>query len=359
MTTKPTVAWTGSEWVSIAPPAVPGIDAYARAKLDGYEGTFEEWLEDIKGARGPAGPIGLPGPMGVGGAPGPTLPPGGQEGQYLAKASGSDYDYEWVTAYAVEQGAPGSATSTYTDLFVADGTITGGTKTSYTDVHGITYNVHTFQYTGSTASLVVTAPVIGDLLVVAGGGPSGSSLSSNTYTGGGGGAGGLIYQQYAFGTGTHNLYVGNGGQTYQSTGQNSTFDDLTALGGGYGGRGGDLFGGGLPGGNGGSGGGGGENTGNDGRSTVQLGGLGTPGQGNDGANSGGTISGNGGGAGAPGNLGGEGRRIGITGTDVWYASGGSGTSTATPTPHTGNGGNGTWYVIPGATGVVIVRYRIV
>jgi hypothetical protein len=45
------------------------------------------------GSPGPAGPEGPEGPQGV---PGEGVPPGGAAGEVLAKASGTDYDTEWV-----------------------------------------------------------------------------------------------------------------------------------------------------------------------------------------------------------------------------------------------------------------------
>ena len=43
----------------------------------------------------PSGPQGIPGPQGPKGDTGPGVPPGGSAGQYLRKASSTDYDGEW------------------------------------------------------------------------------------------------------------------------------------------------------------------------------------------------------------------------------------------------------------------------
>lgn len=51
------------------------------------------------GSPGPAGPEGPEGPQGEAGTPGAAgqgVPPGGSAGEVLAKASGTDYDTEWV-----------------------------------------------------------------------------------------------------------------------------------------------------------------------------------------------------------------------------------------------------------------------
>ena len=58
-----------------------GYSAYEIALQNGYVGTEEEWLESLKGDKGD---------------PGEGVPTGGTAGQILSKASGTDYDTEWV-----------------------------------------------------------------------------------------------------------------------------------------------------------------------------------------------------------------------------------------------------------------------
>ena len=224
---------------------------------------------------------------------------------------------------------------------------------------------------------VSTAPKIFELLVVAGGGSSGG-----TY-GGGGGAGGLQYfSNYTPATGLSQVIVGNGG--LNTNGQNSSIGSIISLGGGYGG--------GVPGsanGNNGGSGGGGKGI------SIGTAGLGTSGQGNDGAP--GTYwGGGGGGAGSPGQIGlsdsskggngGSGSYIAsfadIGGLPAgWFAGGGGGgrnvsnggsggiggggdgnignTAGFTGSANTGGGaGAGTFSSSPtrGGSGIVAIRY---
>ena len=141
---------------------------------------------------------------------------------------------------------------------------------------------HVFKTTG-TSSFKVLNPSLTevDVLVVAGGGSGGSQNA------GGGGAGGLIYSgSYTVSATVYNVIIGDGGREvgYQSglgrSGQNSAFNDIVAIGGGYGG------GYTIAGGNGGSGGGGGG---------FAQSGSGTPSQGNDGGRSTFSFTGAGGG----------------------------------------------------------------
>jgi hypothetical protein len=186
--------------------------------------------------------------------------------------------------------------------------------------------IHTFTTVG-TATLDCTSAgaKTANLLVVAGGGGGG------TDGGGGGGAGGMITNgAYSLGAATYSVTVGDGGNgvvwlvSVGQNGQNSVFNDQTAVGGGYGS--GDGLGD-VDGARGGSGGGsvGGGN-----------GGAGTAGQGNAGgtANTTGTHfpGGGGGGAGAVGvspatgssngGNGGDGLSYSISGSAVTYAGGG-------------------------------------
>lgn len=168
-------------------------------------------------------------------------------------------------------------------------------------------------------------------LTVAGGGGGGAGSTGSQLGGGGGGAGGLIYSSSVTvipGT-TYLVVVGQGGgggitgTSAGTNGQNSSFANLIAIGGGYGGvRGVSETGG--------SGGSGGAGAGN-----PVLGGTGTYGQGNNGAGSQiGAFGGGGGGAGAVGSAGqsnteptggsgGTGLQFSISGTATYYAGGGS------------------------------------
>jgi hypothetical protein len=60
------------------------------ALLKYYDPTTSEWLPILAGAKGDTGEIGPRGPEGFG------VPSGGTEGQVLGKASGTDYDFEWI-----------------------------------------------------------------------------------------------------------------------------------------------------------------------------------------------------------------------------------------------------------------------
>jgi hypothetical protein len=57
----------------------------------------------IPGPRGPPGPPGPPGPTGL---PGEGVPPGGDAGQFLRKASAADYATEWAN---VPSGGSGNS----------------------------------------------------------------------------------------------------------------------------------------------------------------------------------------------------------------------------------------------------------
>ena len=226
-----------------------------------------------------------------------------------------------------------------------------------------------------------------DYLVLGGGGSAGTA--GDTSGTGGGGAGGLLTGNLMLGSSTYGVTVGAGGvapATNGSTsvqgvnGGNSVFGDITALGGGGGGR----FN--TSGNTGGSGGGAG------GRNTT-IGGLGTADQGFAGGSSrSGTTAGNaagggGGGAGGQGSsasnnnggAGGVGLVSSITGSSVTYGGGGGGGGvsagavggpggggaggTGAGTNGTnglggGGGGAGTFATGGnGGSGVVIVRYQ--
>jgi len=256
--------------------------------------------------------------------------------------------------------------------------------------------VQKFTTVGTTSWTAPSDVAQVELLVVAGGGGGGQ------YAGGGGGAGGLIYNnQYPVTPGqTYTVTVGAGGagapgnstagSTRGTSGNNSQFGNLTAIGGG----GGGVYS--TSGNTGGSGGGGGG-----GSSGTYAGGSGTAGQGfagGYGIAGGSENGGGGGGAGAVGTnatapntngyAGGNGLQFGISGTPTYYAGGGGGGSVGSSytagagglggggngisyqnqpvtanigVANTGGGGGGGGYVgaYPGAaggSGIVIVRY---
>ena len=223
--------------------------------------------------------------------------------------------------------------------------------------------ISTFTSNGTwTAPAGVTAV---QLLVVGGGGGGGTNGAS-----GGGGAGGLVYYgsetpavagSYAVTPGqTYNITVGAGGAVHTS-GQNSSFGTVTAVGGGYGGQRWSEAGG-----VGGSGGGASILA----WGTIASGASGTSGQGHAGGGSlvsNGqqyAVGGGGGGAGTAGTNarlvgvvgaagtfgyagnGGDGLSYSISGTAVTYAGGGAGSQIEAG--YNGNGGSG--YLNPGGGG---------
>jgi hypothetical protein len=259
---------------------------------------------------------------------------------------------------------------------------TGGTITNITQ-GGVNYRVHSFTTTG-TNTFTVTRGGQAEFLIVAGGG--GGGRGSNY--GGGGGAGGVLQGFSLLSLGSYNIFVGAGGAgataslTRGTNGQSSSALGFTSIGGGGGGAQGGI----TQGISGGSGGGSGYD------SPPSAGGLGTPGQGNNGAsgNTNPNAGGGGGGAGAPGKSqsptdGGNGFSSIILGSPSFYAGGGGGSNQAggiipvgglggggtgmiynaagqnTPgTPNTGGGGGGGGNADTGksgGSGIVIIRYR--
>ena len=192
---------------------------------------------------------------------------------------------------------------------------------------------HTWIATGNASTI--------DYLAVAGGGYGG------IYAGSGGGAGGLLTGTIPV-NGIINVTVGTGGTSEGANGGNSTLDDLNAIGGGAGARGGGD-GAGDPPKIGGSGAGGSSKTGR------TIGAAGIAGQGYKGGDSPGQSgvygSGGGGGAGGlginaistTGGNGGPGLQSAITGEALWYAGGGGGgqySGVASGIGGSGVGGNG-------------------
>ena len=262
------------------------------------------------------------------------------------------------------------------------------------------YQVQAFTETGSHTWQVPAGVTRADVLVVGGGGGGGGVI------GGGGGAGGLIFESnYNLNPDSQiNISVGQGGEggtgwntTTQNgkPGQNSSFANLTAIGGG----GGFHYGGNTTStqANGGSGGGGanGSPTGVGGNNTAGQGNIGgfTDNKVNQGAGGGGAGGAGGDNHSQGGGAGGEGLFFGdifgdIFGDNGWFASGGSGgvrnghgtpgekksggggagTSTSIVAENgmenTGGGGGGAGYHSSssaklggdGGSGIVLVRY---
>ena len=229
-------------------------------------------------------------------------------------------------------------------------TVTGGTITTDGD-----YTVHKFTANGN---LIADTAQSYEVLVVAGGGGGGRRH------GGGGGAGGLIWiDGYSVTAATHAIVVGAGGAgstsntgASQTSGNNSTFMALTAVGGGVGANdaGNHNF-------NTGGSGGGSDDEATHGGLAAQPStndghagsGFGMPGYGYTGMTPAGTSNSTGKGGGGAGQTGGYGASfytggygraydIMVTGTDVYYAGGGGGGdyNGAAPAGAGGLGGGG-------------------
>ncbi len=237
----------------------------------------------------------------------------------------------------------------------------GGDEVYNYVTNSVLYRVHTFTTSGSSSFSVRGAR--GDsqveYLLVAGGGSGGGG----SYENGGGGAGGMLTGTASVAQGEYVVQVGAGGVSgtnSSANGGNSALATLAvAIGGGAGSAGTGTAG------SGGSGGGGNGY------------GLGTAGQGHDGAagRSGSTPfwGGCGGGAGSTASvqIGGSGAPSSITGSNVTYAAGGNGGSRDAPSTgasaaaNTGNGGGGAGNVGGvvyiggnGGSGIVVMRYAL-
>jgi hypothetical protein len=228
-------------------------------------------------------------------------------------------------------------------------------------------SIQTFSTVGTTSWTAPTGVTSVSYLVVAGGG-GGGGYGGDNVGGGGGGAGGMRTGTLTVNPGTtYTVTVGAGGGP-GTIGSDSIFSSITSTGGGRGGQ--------PAGGNGGSGGGAGAATGSG--SAI---GLGTAGQGNNGALGFGdwgtttTTGGGGGGAGGAGGAasgttpgtGGAGSASSITGVSVTYAAGGAGAYGASSgggtsgTANTGNGGEarggqGGGSAGSGGSGIVILSW---
>jgi hypothetical protein len=247
---------------------------------------------------------------------------------------------------------------------------------------GISYRVHAFTNTGA-ATFDFTGNGEVEYLVVGGGGGGGHRH------GGGGGAGGFVEGTLNAVSNQYIVSVGGGGQGSNSgnrignKGTSSVFDTVVGLGGGGGGSRENAAAS-----SGGSGGGSGFTTSN---SRIAAGLQPTSASGGFGSAGGGGIrsQSGGGGAGGPGEsgrsdwqvsyYGGPGKTSLITGTELFYAAGGSsggnsgnggiasgiggqgGNNPTSGTPNTGSGGGGCNQRTTGArgaTGVVFIRYRL-
>jgi hypothetical protein len=201
------------------------------------------------------------------------------------------------------------------------------------------YTVYVFGGSGSFNGTAVPNSTFNvSYLIVGGGGGGGYGANTSTgnyYIGGGGGGAGGLLTNYGSGptmtlklNTSYNLTVGLGGAA-STNGQNSTFGQLIAVGGGGGGNNGS------DGASGGSGGGGGSTNA---FNTAKTPGNGTSGQGYAGGTGDNGIlqyssGGGGGGAGA----------VGQTSSDLYGGNGGIGVSsqiTGTPTYYAGGGGAG-------------------
>ena len=231
------------------------------------------------------------------------------------------------------------------------------------------YRIHRFNSSSSfTISSLRSSSIEVEYLIVAGGGGAGMDM------GGGGGGGGVLNGNTILSTGTYTVTVGAGGvgapaggtngqpSGHQFTipataGGNSSFNGLTATGGGFGGSSYRGYTPGITGGNGGSG--GGASGYNDNAGTFN-GGSGTSGQGNRGGNSTAAYySGGGGGASSAGvdstsrPDGGTGKLTGILGKPFHFGGGGGGASYSLSTGGfggLGGGGGGALGTAPGGTG---------
>jgi len=272
------------------------------------------------------------------------------------------------------------------------------------------YAIHSFTTVGTGSFTIETLGEDNtfDVLVVAGGGGAGQGgtiVSIGTYYGAGGGGGGVVYQTgRLIPTGTYSVIVGDGGINatfFQSAsvgnGKNSSFNGLTAVGGGGGSSYGQYY---EPSpdprlyaGNGGSGGGtaGAFDDGStvscvsdgvlvaftgSGVQSSQAGDSGTYGFGNRGsissdcqqAGSAPTYTslmkgGAGGGAGSAGNntTGGTGKTVTIRGASETFAAGGNVGAFADGGTNTGDGGSsgtdGGFNDGVGGSGIVVIRYK--
>lgn len=230
------------------------------------------------------------------------------------------------------------------------------------------WRIHRFNSSGTfTVSSYLGDSVTVEYLLAAGGGGGGTNM------GGGGGGGGVIIGSTVLGTGANVITVGGGGAgapagttgvhptVTGANGGNSSFNGLTAIGGGWGGVSYNSQGLGIHFGNSGGSGGGSAGYNNDGAAPGYYGsGAGTSGQGFRGGYQGNAYySGGGGGAGAAGAdgnnqpNGGAGKLTGILGKPFYFGGGGGGGSYSLSTGGyggVGGGGGGALGTALGGTG---------
>ena len=230
------------------------------------------------------------------------------------------------------------------------------------------YKIHRFNSSSSfTISSLRSSSIEVEYLIVGGGGGGGTNM------GGGGGGGGVLAGNTILTPGTYTITVGAGGAgapagttgghptVTGANGGNSTFNGLTAYGGGWGGVSYNTQGLGIHFGNSGGSGGGASGYNNDGVSPGYYGsGAGVSGQGFRGGYQGNSYysggGGGAGGAGADGNNrpdGGIGKLTGILGKPFYFGGGGGGASYSLSTGGyggSGGGGGGALGVATGGTG---------
>jgi hypothetical protein len=240
---------------------------------------------------------------------------------------------------------------------------TGGVTTTVGE-----YRTHRFNSSGTfTLSSLRSGSIEVEYAIVAGGGGGGTNM------GGGGGGGGVLLGTTILTPGSYTITVGGGGAGAPAgttgvhptvtggNGGNSSFNGLTAIGGGWGGVSYNTQGLGIHFGNSGGSGGGASGYNNDGVPPGYYGsGAGTSGQGFRGGYQGNSYySGGGGGAGAVGTDGnnrpdgGVGKLTGILGKPFYFGGGGGGASYSLSTGGyggLGGGGGGALGVAEGGRG---------
>ena len=222
---------------------------------------------------------------------------------------------------------------------------TGGTVA---DANG--YRVHTFN---SSTDLIVSVAGNVDYLLVGGGGGTGRTDSTSACSGGGGGGAVKTGVAVALGVATFPVVIGGGGAGFQTVGSAgagtsgtaSTFNSVTAGGGGLGAQNGTAGGNGVNGGNGGGGGTSFVNGTDPAGGTSDTGFAGGAGFGN--TSNGLRSAGGGGGASAIGTAaasavggnGGAGASNSLSGAAVTYGAGGGGGSSSTGATTPGSAGD--------------------
>jgi len=133
-----------------------------------------------------------------------------------------------IKTSSILQGFPKSRSLlTGNAAYIPKPIVTGGTLTS-----DATYYYRTFTANGTLS--VSNSSLTADVLMIGGGGSSNISDGSNPGTAGGGGAGGAVYGTgLSFSTSSYAIVVGAGGSNSGGqSGNDSTFNSITAKGGG-------------------------------------------------------------------------------------------------------------------------------